>query len=188
MLTNFHIVKAVVCREVMYGCESWTIKKSECQRINTLKLWCWRGLLRVPWMARRTNQSILKEINYEYSLEVLMLKLKLKLKLQYFGHWKRPWCWEKLRAGGGGGDRGWEYWMASSLNECEFDQTLGDSDGQGSLVCCSPWGCKESDVTEWLNEDNRSEWSDQSYTDIDCRDYLCQQLCKQGRKNYGRDL
>ena len=83
-LTNFHIVKAVVCREVMYGCESWTIKKSECQRINTLKLWCWRGLLKVPWMARRSNQSILKEINYEYSLEVLMLKLKLKL--QYFGH------------------------------------------------------------------------------------------------------
>ena len=81
LLTKVHIVKAVVYPVVMYGCESWNIKKAECQRINAFKLWCWRRLLRVPWTAR-SNQSILKEINPEYSLEGLMLKLKL----QYFGH------------------------------------------------------------------------------------------------------
>ena len=102
---------------VMYGCESWTRKKAKCCRINAFELCCWRKLLRVPWTARRSNQSILKEINPEYSLERLMLKLKL----QYFGHlmqrvkthWKRPWCWERLKAGEEGDDRGWNGWMAS---------------------------------------------------------------------------
>ena len=77
-----HLVKAVVFPVVMYGCENWTIKKAECQRTDGFELWCWRRLLRVPWTARRSNQSILKEISPEYSLEGLMLKLKL----QYFGH------------------------------------------------------------------------------------------------------
>ena len=89
-----------------------TIKKAECWRINAFELWCWRRLLRVPWTVRRSNLSILKEINHEYSLE----RLKLKLKLHYFGHLphgKRPWCWEKLRARGEGGSRGWDIWMAS---------------------------------------------------------------------------
>ena len=101
---------------VMYGWESWTIKKAELQRINSFELWCWRKLSRVPWTARRWNQSILKEISPDYSLEGLMLKLKL----QYFGTWceelthrKRPWCWERLKAGGEGEDRGWDDWMAS---------------------------------------------------------------------------
>ena len=80
--TNVHLVKAMVFPVVMYGCESWTIKKAECQRIDVFELWCWRRLLRVPWTARRSNQSILKEISPECSLEGLMLKLKL----QYFGH------------------------------------------------------------------------------------------------------
>ena len=80
--TNIHLVKAMVFPVVMYGCESWTVKKAECQRIDAFELWYWRSLLRVPWMARRSNQSILKEISPEYSLEGLMLKLKL----QYFGH------------------------------------------------------------------------------------------------------
>ena len=80
--TKVHLVKAVVFPVVMYGCESWTVKKAECQRIDAFELWCWRKLLRVPWTARRSNQSILKEITLEYSLEGLMLKLKL----QYFGH------------------------------------------------------------------------------------------------------
>ena len=80
--TKVHIVKVVVFPVVMYGCESWTIKKAECQRIDAFKLWCWRRLLRVPWTARRSNQSILKAVNPEYSLEGLMLKLKL----QYFSH------------------------------------------------------------------------------------------------------
>ena len=83
--TKVHLVKAMVFPVVMYGCESWTIKKSECQRIDAFELWCWRRLLRVPWTARRSNQSILKEIHPEYSLEGLMLKLKL----QYFGHLMR---------------------------------------------------------------------------------------------------
>ena len=82
LLTKLHLVKATVFPVVIYGCESWTIKKAEHQRINTFELWCWRRLSRVPWTARRSNQSILKEISPEYSLEVLMLKLKL----QYFGH------------------------------------------------------------------------------------------------------
>ena len=80
--TKVHLVKAMVSPVVMYGCESWTIKKTECRRIDVFELWCWRRLLRVPWASRRSNQSILKEIGPEYSLEGLMLKLKL----QYFGH------------------------------------------------------------------------------------------------------
>ena len=80
--TKVHLVKAIFFPAVMYGCESWTIKKAECQRIDVFELWCWRRLLRVPWTARRSNQPILKEISPEYSLEGLMLKLKL----QYFGH------------------------------------------------------------------------------------------------------
>ena len=80
--TKVYIVKAMIFPVVMYGCDSWTIKKAECQRTDAFELWCWGRLLRVPWTARRSNQSILKEINPEYSLEGLMLKLKL----QYFGH------------------------------------------------------------------------------------------------------
>ena len=82
LLTNVHVVKAMVFPIVMYGCESWTVKKAEHQRIDAFELWCWRRFLRVPWTAKRSNQSILKEISPEYSLEGLMLKLKL----QYFGH------------------------------------------------------------------------------------------------------
>ena len=82
LTTKVHLVKAMVFPVVMYGCECWTIKKVELQRIDTFELWCWRRLLRVPWTTRRSNQSILKEIKPEYSLEGLMMKLKL----QYFGH------------------------------------------------------------------------------------------------------
>ena len=104
----------------MYGCKSWTIKKAEHQRIDAFELWCWRRLLRVPWTARGSNQSILKEISPEYSLEGLMLLLKL----QYFGHLMRRadplektlmlgLCWERFKVGGEGDDRGWDGWMAS---------------------------------------------------------------------------
>ena len=85
LLTNVHLVKAMVFPVVMYGCESWTLKKAECCRIDAFDLWCWRRLLRVPWTARRSNQSILREINRGISLEGMMLKLKL----QYFGHLMR---------------------------------------------------------------------------------------------------
>ena len=103
--TNVHLVKAMIFPVVRYGCENWIIKKAEHWRIDAFELWCWRKLLRVPWTARRSNQSILKEISSEYSLGRLMLKLKL----QYFCHlmhWtdslERLWCWERLRAGGEG--------------------------------------------------------------------------------------
>ena len=82
LLTKIHIVKAMVFLVVSYGSKSWTVKKAECQRIDAFELWCWRRLLKVPWTAKRSNQSILREINPDYSLEGLMLKLKL----QYFGH------------------------------------------------------------------------------------------------------
>ena len=114
--TKVHLVKAMVFLVVMYGCESWTRKKAEHWRTDSFELWCWRRLLRVPWTARRSNQSILKKISPKYSLEGLMLTLKL----QYFSHLmqsidslKSPWCWEKLKAGGEGEYRGWDGWMAS---------------------------------------------------------------------------
>ena len=101
--TKVHLVKAMVFPVVMYGCESWTIKKAEHWRIDAFELWCCRRLLRVPWTAG-SNQSILKEISPEYSLEGLMLKLRL----QYLVHlMQRPWCWERLKVGGEGDDRGW---------------------------------------------------------------------------------
>ena len=89
--TKVHLVKAVIFPVVMYGCKSWTIKKDECHRIDAFELWCWRRLLRVPWTARRSNQSILKKISPEYSLEALMLKLKL----QYFGQLMRTDIFER---------------------------------------------------------------------------------------------
>ena len=107
-LTKVHLVKAMVFLVVMYGCESWTIKKAERQRIDAFELWCWRRLLRVPWTARRSNWSILKEISHEYSLEGLMLKLKL----QYFGHpmWRTDSLEKMLMLGKieGRRRRGWQ--------------------------------------------------------------------------------
>ena len=132
---------------------SWAIKKAECQKMDAFALWCWRRLLRVPWTARRSNQSILKEISPEYSLEGLMLKLKLR----YFGHLMgRTDSLEKTLMLGkieGRRRRGWQYEMVGWhhwLNGHEFEQALGAGDGQGSLACCSPWGCKKSDTTERL--------------------------------------
>ena len=150
--TKVHLGKAMVFPVVMYGCESWTIKKAEHWRNDAFELWCWRRLLRVPWKARRSSQSNLKESSPEYSLEGLMLKLKL----QYFGplmwsHWKRPWCWERLKAAGEGDDRGWDGWMASPTRWTWVWASSGRWYWQGSLVCWSPWGCKKSDMTEHLN-------------------------------------
>ena len=132
---------------VMYRCESWAIKKAEHQRIDAFEPWCWRRLLRVSWTARRSNQSILKEISPEYSLE------RLKLKLQYFGHlMQRTDSLEKTDAGRDWGQE--EKGMTENemvrwyhrLNGHEFGKTPGDGDGPGSLVCYSPWGCREADV------------------------------------------
>ena len=114
--TKVRLVKAMVFPVVMCGCESWTIKKAGCRRINSLELWYWRRLLRVPWTARRSNQSILKDISPGCSLEGMMLNLKL----QYFGFLmgrvdslEKTLSWEGLGAGGEGDDRGWDGWMAS---------------------------------------------------------------------------
>ena len=113
--TKGHLVKAMVFPVVVYGCESQTIEKAERRRIDVFELWCWRRLLRVHWTARRSNQSILKEISPGCSLEGL-----LRLKLQYFGHlmqradsFEKTWCWERLKAGGEGDNRGWDGWMTS---------------------------------------------------------------------------
>ena len=114
--TKVLLVKAMVFPVVMYGCESWTVKKAEHRRIDAFELWCWRRLLRVPCTARRSNQSILKEINPGISLEGMMLKLNsstLATSCKELTHWKRLWCWEGLGAGGEGDDRGWDGWMAS---------------------------------------------------------------------------
>ena len=114
--TKVHLAKAMVFPVVMYGCESGTIKKAEHQRIDAFELWCWRRLLRVPWTARRSNESILKEISPEYSLQGLMLKLKL----QYFGHlmgransFEKTLMLERVKAGGEGDNGRWDHWMAS---------------------------------------------------------------------------
>ena len=115
--TKVSLVKAMVFPVVMYGCESWTMKKAERQRIDAFELWCWIKLLRVPWTARRSNQSILKEINPGISLEGIMLKLQysstLATSCKELTHWKRLWFWEVLGAGEEGDDKGWDGWMAS---------------------------------------------------------------------------
>ena len=143
---------------VMYGCEIWTIRKAECQRIDAFELWCGKRLLRVPWIARRSNQSILKEISAEISLEGLMLKLIF----QYFGHlmWRTDSFEKTLMLGKieGRRRRGRKRmrWLDGITNS--MDMSLGklselvmEREGQGGLVCCSPWGHKELDTTEWLN-------------------------------------
>ena len=114
--TKVHLVKAMVFPVVMYGCESWMVKKAECQRIDAFELWCWRRLLRVPWTAKRSNQSILREISPGCSLEELMWNWNsnsLATWCEELTHLKRPSCWERLRAGGEGDDRGGDGWMAS---------------------------------------------------------------------------
>ena len=144
MSTKVHLIKAMVFPVVMYGCESWTVKKAEHQRIDAFELWCWRRLLRVPWTARRSNQSILIEPSPGCSLEGLMPRLKL----QIFGHliWRvdsleknsdaeRDWGQEEK---GTTEDQmaGWHHW----LNGRESEWTEGVGDGQGGLACCDSWG------------------------------------------------
>ena len=127
----------------MYGYESWTIKKADHRRIDAFGLWCWKRLLRVPWTARRSNQSILKEINPGCSLDGLMLKLKL----QYFGHMmRRTDSFEKTLMLGkieGGRRRGWQRmrWL-DGITDLIFEQAPGVGDGRGNPACCNPWDCR----------------------------------------------
>ena len=151
--TKVCLVKAMIFPVVMYGCESWTIKKAECRRIDAFELWCWRILLRVPWNARRPNQSILKDISPGCSLEELMLRLKL----QYFGHlMQRADSFEKTlmlgkiqsRRRRGRQRMRWLAGMHHRLNGHGFGWTLRVGEGPGSLACCASWGYKELDTTE----------------------------------------
>ena len=150
--TKVRLVKAMVFPVVMYGCQSWTVKKAEHWRIDAFELWCWRRLLRVPWIARSSNQSILEEISPGCSLKGLMLKLKL----QYFDakSWligKDPDVGRDWGQEGKGTTEdemaGWHHW----LDGRESEWTPGVGDGQGGLVWCNSWGHKESDTTERLN-------------------------------------
>ena len=154
--TKVHLVKAMVFPVIIYGCECWTVKKSECWRIDAFELWCWRRLLRVPWTARRSNQSILKEMSPGCSLERLMLKLKL----QYFGHlmWRVDSLEKTLMLGGirGRRRRGWQRmrWLDGITHL--MDMSLSKlrklvMEVMGGLVCCGSWGHKESNMTERLN-------------------------------------
>ena len=186
---------------VMHECESWTIKKVE-YWIDAFELWCWRWLLRVPWTARRSNQSILKEISPGISYDAKGWNSStLTTSCEELTHWKRLWCWEGLGAGGEGNDRVWDGWMASptqftwvwvnsgswwrtrtpgmlwfmgsqrvghdwATELTEFwdkylaalrkhtHETPVSREGQGSVAHCSPWGCKASDLTEHLKDDN----------------------------------
>ena len=136
---------------VMYGCESWTIKKAECQRVDAFELRCWWRLLRISWTARSSNQSVLKEISPEYSLEGLSwiwTPNTLATWCEELSCWKRPWCWERLKVGGEGDDRGWGGWLASPTQRT-WVWAPGVGDGQGSLACWSPWVAKSQ---TWLRD------------------------------------
>ena len=157
LLTNVCIVKTMVFPVIMYECENWTIKKAKHQITDAFELWCWRRLLRIPWIARRPNQSILKEISPEYSLEE-RADAEAEAPILWPHDVKSQLIEKDLDAGENWGQEekgttddkmvGWHCW----LNGHEFEQALGDDEGQGSLACCSPWGRKESDRTEWLNK------------------------------------
>ena len=146
----------------MYGCESWTIRKAECRRIDAFKLWCWRRLLRVPLTARRSNQSILKEISPEYSLEKTDAEAETPIlwppDAKNWLTWKDPDAgkyWRQEEKGITEDETvGWHHW----LDGHELKQALGVGDGQGSLVCCSSWGQKELDTTE------RQNWTELNQT------------------------
>ena len=168
--SKVHQVKAMVFPVVMYRCESWMVKKAEHWRADAFELWCWRRLLRVPWTARRSNQSILKEINSEYSLGGLMLKLKLILWPSDKKNWftgKDPNAgkdWRQEEKGMTEDEMvGWYH----RLDGHDFEQAPGVGNGQGSMACFSPWGCKELYMTQWLNWTDGTGCHDLSFLNVE---------------------
>ena len=159
--TKVCLVKVMVFPVVMYGCESWTIKKAECQRIDAFELWCWRRLLRVPWTARRSNQSIIKEISPNILWKDLYWSWNsntLATRWEELTHWKRPWCWERLKAGGEGDDRRWDGWMASptrwtwvwaSSGSCWWTGKPGVLQSMGLQRVGQDWA---TELTDWLTD------------------------------------
>ena len=150
LLTKAHIVKTMVFPVITYRFESWTIKKAEHRNIDPFELWCWRRLLRVPWIARRSNQSVLNEINPEYSLERWIWSSNtLATWCEELTHWKKTLMlagkdWRQEEKGTTENEMvGWHH----RLNGHKFKQTPGDNEGQGGLRCYSPWGYKELDTT-----------------------------------------
>ena len=161
--TKISMIKAMVFPLVIYGCECWTIKKAERWRIDAFEMWCWKRLLRVPGTARRSNQSILKENNPEYSWEGLTWSWSSNTWATWceeLTHWKRPWCWERLRARGERGNRGWDDWMASSTQWHEPEQTPEDSERQGNLVAIVHGVAKS---WTWLSNWTTPTWYTISY-------------------------
>ena len=154
LLTNVCIVKAVVFPVVIYGCESLTVKKAECRRTEAFELWCWRRLLTVSGTARKSIQSILKEISPEYSLEGLMLKLKLQM--QRAGSLKKTLMLGKIKSRRRKG-RQRKRWLDGIINSMvmSLSKFWKNDEGQGRVGYCSPWGRKESDTTEQLNNNNK---------------------------------
>ena len=160
LLTKVHMVKAMLFPVFMFRCESWTIRKPEYWRIDIFKLWCWRRLLSVPWTARRSNQSTLKEINPENSLG--MTDAEAEAPIFWPPNAKNWLIGKDPEAGRDWGQEekgttedemaGWHHWF----NGHEFEETPGDGDGQGGLECCSPWGHKELDMTEQPNNNSKN--------------------------------
>ena len=154
--TKVHLIKAMVFPVVMDGCKNWTVKKTECRRIDAFELWCWRRLLRVPWTTRRSNQSVLKEIIGRTDAEAeTPILWPLDAKNWLIGNdLDSGKDWRQEEKGTIEDEMiGWHHW----LNGHEFEQALGVGDGQGILVCFSPWGHKESDTIDWLN------WAEKRY-------------------------
>ena len=157
--TKVHLVKAMVFLVVMYQCESWTIKRPEWQRSDAFKLWCWRRLLRVLWTARRSNQSILRKSTlnihwndwcWSWSSSTLATWRKVST------HWKRPWCWERLKGGGDRGDRGWDDGMASPIQQAWVWANSWEMVKDGEAWHAAAHGVADWDTTQPLSNNNGS--------------------------------
>ena len=147
--TKVHLIKAMVFPVFMHGCESWTIKKAEHWRTDTFELWSWRRLLRVPWTTRRSKQSVLnihwKDWCWSWSSNTLATSC------EELTHWKRPWCWERLKVGGEGADRGWDSWMAWPTRWTWVWASSGSWWWTGKTGVLQSMGSQRVDTTEWLN-------------------------------------